>query len=222
MTTTTTQNAIEFKLKVIHSPDMPPSKIKDDPYTWAQVRNIVGANELEKFARSSEQTRSYHAFKRQLKLDGNTVYKHLLVSQLEWYEPEYNNNIPASQIKDLDDSEIVIKAKGKELFEDESDLKTLYNHFPYYFESDVVHLCVWSKIPIPADPESEMGDISPKTRASIQEYLDQILVKGLGISKENFCWFKNWEALQSVKAISHIHVLVKGITKEQLDLLHVH
>lgn len=209
----------QFKLKVVHSPDMPPSKIKEEPYTWEQTTYIVQINELELFSRSSEQTERYQAFKKQLRNRNISIFKYLLTHQLNWYKPEDNGNKDILEIKS--DSQIVIKPEGKALFENPNDLKILYNHFPYFFDDDVVHLCIWSKIPIPADPYSEFGDILPATRKQVDQYIDRTIVKKLGILWENLTWFKNWESLQSVKAISHIHVIIRGITSEQLKELKV-
>lgn len=210
-----TKANLTFSLKVVHSPGMPPSKIKEEPYTWEEIVAIVKNNQLEKFARSAAQTESYHSFKAALKDAKTSVFKFLLVNQLHWYDPKHNNCIPIDQINELEDHEIKIVAASDKLFGHESDVKILPNHFPYYFPSDVSHLCVWLKTRIQNDPHSPYGDISPKTRQEIDAYVRRTFVENLGIDPSNICWFRNWEALQSVKLISHIHVIVKGLTEEQ-------
>lgn len=210
---------LNFNLKIVHSPGMPPSKIIEDPYTWSEVRGIVKSNKLENFARSKESTERYHRFKQELREKGITIFKYLLTHQLNWYNSEDNGGKSITEIED--DSQIVIKLEGTTMFENDQDWKILFNHFPYHFEEDVTHLCIWSKVPIPADPNSPYGDISPQTRRQVDQFLDRIILLRLGIDSENMTWFKNWAALQSVKAISHIHVIIKGITKEQLGELHV-
>lgn len=210
-----TKSTLTFKLKVVQSPGMPPSKIKDEPYTWEEIVEIVKTNTLEKFARSAAQTTSYHRFKAALKEAKTSVFKFLLVNQLKWYDPAVNNMIPVDQIDQLEDHEITIKAASDKLFGDASDVKILPNHFPYYFPSDVRHLCVWLKTRIQNDPKSPYGDISLETREEIETYIVRTFVEGLGIPRSNICWFRNWEALQSVKLISHIHVIVKGMSDDQ-------
>lgn len=210
---------LKFNLKIVHSPGMPPSKIIENPYTWPEVREIVKSNKLENFARSKESTERYHRFKQELREKGITIFKYLLTHQLNWYKPEDNAGKSITEIED--DSQIVIQLEGTTMFENDQDWKILFNHFPYHFEEDVTHLCIWSKVPIPADPNSPFGDISPQTRRQVDQFLDRIILLRLGIDPENMTWFKNWAALQSVKAISHIHVIIKGITKEQLGELHV-
>lgn len=209
----------KFKIRVVNSPGMPPSKIADRPYEWQDVRNIVGENRLEKFARSVHRTEKYHDFKHQLQQKNYTIFKHLLNNELKWYDPKDNGGLEWDQIisEGIPDNHIVINPASYKLFSNKSDLKIVPNHFPYYFEEDVVHLCVWSKLRIDSDENSPIGDISPATREIIDKYVCKTFVDGLGIARENLVWFRNWEALQSVKSISHLHVVVKGMTDEQLE-----
>lgn len=73
---------------------------------------------------------------------------------------------------------------------------------------------VWSKTPIPTDPGS--GDVTDESRRIIREFVDRTFVKRLG-DDERVVWFKNWVQLQSVRALEHVHVLVRGATKEDLE-----
>lgn len=200
---------VRAPLTVIHSPDMPaPSKISEKPFAWSEVKQLVHENDLEAFARSKQVTEKYIAFKKQLKQNESTVFKHLVTNSLKW----------ASQkdVQGLKDSEIIIPSLGHPLFQDASDLKLVQNDFPYYFEPDVVHLCLWSKNRIQSDKNSAIGDLSPETRALIESYVTKLFVDGLGVPRDNLVWFRNWEALQSVREISHVHILIKGMTAEQL------
>lgn len=200
----------KFPITVIHSPDMPSaSKFSERKFTWPEVCDLIKYNKLESFARSAPATEKYHAFKRELKEKGTTVFKHLLVNTLKWRTEE--------QVRGIKDDEISVPASGDPLFTNASDLKIVKNDFPYYFEDDVVHLCVWSKSRIESDPNSAVGDLSSEMRAYIERYVCNTFVEWLKIPREQLVWFRNWEALQSVKEISHIHVVVKGMTEEQLN-----
>lgn len=183
-------------------------KISQRPIKWAEVQEIVAFNDLNIFARSQEATDKYIAFKRALKESGLTVFRHIVVNTLKWRE--------ADELEGVKDEDITVEASGAPLFANASDLKVVRNDFPYYFEEDVSHLCVWSKRRIEPDPESKLGDISDETRALIESYVHRTFVEWLGVPRENLVWFRNWEALQSVKEISHVHVVVKGMTSEQL------
>lgn len=204
------KTAFDIAISIIHSPDMPAaSKISQRPFTWTEVKEIVKHNELEVFARSAQTTEKYHAFKRQLSEANSTVFKHLVVNTLHWRTQEQVDLIP--------DAEIVVPNSGSKLFTNASDLKVVQNDFPYYFEDDVAHLCVWTKKRIESDPNSALGDLSAASRALIEKYVTKTFVDGLGVPRENLVWFRNWEALQSVREISHVHVVVKGLTAEQYE-----
>jgi hypothetical protein len=42
-------------------------------------------------------------------------------------------------------------------------------------------------------------------------------VRRLGGDAQRVVWFKNWVQLQSVRALEHIHVLVKDATQADLE-----
>lgn len=212
MTSTLVIQPVRIPLTVIHSPDMPSaSKISQRPYTWPEVRDIIKHNDLEAFARLDKQTESYLAFKKYLKEHNSTVFRHIVTHTLGWRRPE--------ELEGVQDNNITVAASGDPLFTNPDDLKIVRNDFPYFFEDDVTHLCVWTKRRIESDPKSLIGDLSQETRALIEQYVVQTFVQQLGIPRENLVWFRNWEALQSVKEISHVHVVIKGMTKEQLDVV---
>ena len=73
---------------------------------------------------------------------------------------------------------------------------------------------VWSKTPIATDDVN--GDVTGESRKIIQDFVDRTFVKRLGDSYR-VMWFKNWVRLQSVRALEHVHVLVKDATKEDLE-----
>lgn len=216
MIATTTTSVLEFKLTYVSSPDMPTLKIASRPYTWSEISQIVRTNDLEKFARSKELTAEYFELKRKLKANHSSVFKYLLVSQLDWYDQKENGGI---DIADIAEEDIVVKAAGPSLFGNGDDLKVLPNHFPYYFEKNVTHLCIWTKMKIPNDPNSALGDISPAAGKVIDKYIRQTFQEQYDIPASDILWFRNWEALQSVKAMSHIHVIVRNLAPHQLEEL---
>lgn len=106
-------------------------------------------------------------------------------------------------------------ARSSKLLGDPEDIRIVENKFPYYFEPDVSHLLVWTKLAIESDPSSDKGDISTYTKHLIDKYICKTFVDALGIPRENILWFRNWHGLQSIRELSHIHVLIKGLTPEQ-------
>lgn len=188
---------------------MTASKFSDHPFTWQEIQDIIENNELELFARSKSQIEKYHDFKKHLISQGTTVFKHLVANSLHWCDE--------AEIAGIPDSQVTIKRSDSGLFENADDLKIIHNDFPYYLEDNITHLCVWSKQPIKSDPSSALGDMSPETRAIVERYVRHKFVTQLGIPREDLVWFRNWEALQSVKEISHIHVLIRNMTPQQLE-----
>lgn len=188
-----------------------PSRISERPFTWPEVQELIADNDLDSFARSESDHKLYIAFKSELKSQGMTVLKHMLVNTLGW--------LTLDEVRAVPDKKLRVPSSGNAIFTTASDLMVVKNDFPYYFEPDVRHLCVWSKKRIESDPNSEMGDILPETRQIIEDYVCKTFVEWLGIPRENIVWLRNWDALQSVKELSHIHVIVKGMSQEQADLV---
>ncbi|CAN3365533.1 N-acetylglucosamine-induced protein 1 [Diutina catenulata] len=182
-----------FGITSFQSPLMPGnSKVKEVPFTWDQIRYIIAANDLDLFARSPQETEHYLKFKAHLKSQGTSIQDYLVEHELQWQH---------------------IQPSDHPLFGDVTDIKVMYNKFPYYFPDDVTHLCVWTKVPIPDDPTNPDGDISPATRRLIDTFIRKIF-KG-----SDLVWFRNWTALQSVRAISHCHVIVRNIDPALLKSL---
>lgn len=93
-------------------------------------------------------------------------------------------------------------------FTDPSDYRVLKNDWPYGLTPDISHIVVWSRTPIPTDPQT--GDVTEESRQLIRDFVKRTFVDALGPGGENrVMWFKNWVSLQSVRALEHIHVLVK-------------
>ncbi|CAD1810017.1 N-acetylglucosamine-induced protein 1 [Candida parapsilosis] len=175
-----------------------------DPFTWAQIQQIVKSNKLELFARSEEQFRNYYQFKNNLSLKSIALNDYVLNEELEWKQDDIRSQtILKSQEYSTSQPQDLI------LYNDD-DVKIIYNKFPYYFEDSVVHLCIWSKLTIPNDVNSPVGDISPLTKRIIERYLQKTFIEK-GVSPDDILWFRNWSSLQSVKSVSHIHVLLHDV-----------
>jgi len=99
-------------------------------------------------------------------------------------------------------------------FANPSDFQVLLNDWPYGLTDDITHIVVWSKTPIPTDDAT--GDVTVESRTLIQEYVGKTFVDRLGGDSGRVLWFKNWVQLQSVRALEHIHVLVRNASKEDL------
>jgi hypothetical protein len=87
-------------------------------------------------------------------------------------------------------------------FQYESDIKILYNDWPYGLDPNIVHLVVWTKFELEDDPETGLS--TPGSRQEIEDYVQ----KTFGAKAREFVWFKNWKSLKSVHAVEHFHVML--------------
>jgi len=100
-------------------------------------------------------------------------------------------------------------------FDDPSDYRVLRNDWPYGFGPGITHIVVWSRTTIVTD--SETGDMTPESRKIVGDFVKRFFVDKLGPGAEDrVVWFKNWVALQSVRALEHIHVMVRDVEQGQL------
>lgn len=183
------------------------------PFTWTQIQQIVKANELESFARSEEQYHSYQQFKHDLSSQGITINDHVLKDELQWKQSDIRHQTSTSsppEYSTLQPQDLI--------FYNRDDEKIIYNKFPYYFEDSVVHLCIWSKLTIPNDVNSPVGDISPLTKRIIERYLQKTFIEK-GVSPDDILWFRNWSSLQSIRSVSHIHVLLHDVDEHFIQKL---
>jgi hypothetical protein len=101
-------------------------------------------------------------------------------------------------------------------FKDPSDYRILINDWPYGLDPDIRHIVVWLRTTIPTDPKT--GDMTPESRALVQSFVKNTFIDALGPDGESrVLWFKNWVALQSVRALEHIHVLVHNVDDDTLE-----
>lgn len=183
-----------------------------DPFTWSQIQQIVKSNKLELFARSEEQFSKYYQFKNDLSLQGIALNDYVLNEELEWKQSDIRSQTGATSL------EYSISQPQDLILYNDDDVKIIYNKFPYYFENSVLHLCVWSKLTIPNDVNSPVGDISPLTKHIIERYLQNTFIDK-GVSPDDILWFRNWSSLQSVRSVSHIHVLLHDVDDSLLQKL---
>ena len=99
-------------------------------------------------------------------------------------------------------------------FHSPSDYKILFNDWPYGVTDDITHIVVWSKTPIATNEET--GDVTEESRGFIGGFVGRVFGERVG-GEDRVIWFKNWVQLQSVRALEHIHVLVRDASKEDLE-----
>ena len=163
------------------------------------TRRIVETNNLSILKRRPSDLRRYIKWTAETKAEYGTMTQYLLVHRLPktWGAPPFT---PKSAVP----------------FKDPSDFRVLHNDWPYALSPGINHIVVWLRTVIPTDPET--GDMTPESRAIVESFIQRYFVDSLGPGGDGqVMWFKNWVALQSVRSLEHIHVLVRDIDQKTLD-----
>ncbi|KAH8879108.1 hypothetical protein GQ53DRAFT_756204 [Thozetella sp. PMI_491] len=160
-------------------------------HTWDELRDIIETNNLQVLKRKPSDLRRYMKWTAETKSKFGSMTAYLLENRL----PKAWGPIPFTPVSPIP-------------FHEPSDYRVLANDWPYGFTPGITHIVVWSRTLIPTD--SETGDMTPESRQVVRDFVTRYFVEKLGPDgKDRVLWFKNWVALQSVRALEHIHVMVK-------------
>ena len=158
----------------------------------------------------------YIEWSRRIKAEYGNVVNYVRQQRLNW-QPQ------SSQEKDLPPSSsqpFLFTVQDPVPFANPADYRILRNDWPYGVADDIAHLVVWLKTPIAVTPED--GVLLPESRALIERFVDRTFVQrlkregGRSDPEDSVLWFKNWTALQSVGALEHVHVMVRGADQRLL------
>lgn len=188
-----------FPLTKIDKLVLPQTDEEYQYHDWDELKQLIGANKLETLKRKPSQLRKYMDWTAETKANYGSMTRYLLGNRLPktWGSPPFT---PTSTIP----------------FKDPSDYRVLVNDWPYGVTPDIVHLIVWSRTPIATDPET--GDLTPESRQITDSFVKRYFADTLGPRcRDRVLWFKNWAALQSVRELEHIHVLVKDVDQKVVD-----
>ncbi|KAL8686692.1 MAG: hypothetical protein Q9218_006931 [Villophora microphyllina] len=142
-------------------------------------------NQLDRFVRVPSDHRRYLEYNAQLKKDHGSVMDYVVKERLRWTD---------------------LKPKDAAPFTDPNttDIKILYNDWPYGIDKRIVHLVVWTKFDLPDDPNTK--ELALDMRAKIDDYVDRTFCQA--VPKDNVIWFKNWKGLKSIHSVEHFHVML--------------
>lgn len=147
--------------------------------------SLTESNRIDQFHRSPLELRRYLCYMYHLKKQYGSVLSFVQNERLCW-----GSVVPS----------------GKAPFEDATDLKIIYNDWPYGIDPDVTHLVVWVKFILEDDPET--GFLTPEHHQLIENYVQKTFCSEDGLQRDNVIWFKNWKSLKSVHALEHFHVML--------------
>ena len=158
-------------------------------------------NDLHLFKRSPTQLRCYLIWSREIKSKYGGIADFVCQERLHW------SSSPIEKIKPVNPNP----------FADPADYSILRNDWPYGVEPDIAHMVVWLKTAFQTDAE---GRVLPESREVIGDFVRKMFVERLkgnhSDAGDRVLWFKNWSALQSVGALEHFHVFVRGAGEDLL------
>jgi hypothetical protein len=162
-------------------------------HTWDELCQIIQTNRLSVLKRKPSDLRRYMKWTADTKAEYGGITNFLLAHRLPkaWGPPPFK---PVSNTP----------------FADPSDYRVLINDWPYGFVPGITHIVVWSRTPIATD--NAVGDMTPDSKRTVTEFIKRYFIDSLGPGGEDrVVWFKNWVALQSVRTVDHVHVLVRDV-----------
>jgi hypothetical protein len=136
--------------------------------------------------------------------------------RLQWQLPDPAGGIDSAVCQ----SGPLAAFKNPRPFADPEDYKILRNDWPYGLTPGISHLIVWLRTPIPV--QSEEGHLTDESRAMIDRFVQKTFVDRLAKDRSfsdpasHVLWFKNWVGLQSVRALEHVHILVRDVPEDIL------
>lgn len=115
----------------------------------------------------------------------------------------------------------LLACKNPVPFADPEDYRILRNDWPYGLAPGISHLVVWSRTPFAV--KSAEGHLADESRELIERFVRDTFVQRLAEDRARFprpeshvLWFKNWVGLQSVRALEHVHILVRDVPEDIL------
>ena len=118
--------------------------------SWTKVSDIIATNNLEVFQRVPSELRRYKAFTYRLAQQYGSIASFVLRERLRW--------------------QAAVTARGRP-FEYPEDIKILWNDWPYGLDKRIVHLVVWTKFELKADPVT--GDLTDVARTEIDDFVSK-------------------------------------------------
>ncbi|ODV88268.1 hypothetical protein CANARDRAFT_5562 [[Candida] arabinofermentans NRRL YB-2248] len=185
--------------------------VGESPMPFPEARDHIVGMQTQNLYRAKEVMDRYDAQKIRLKSAGIDPITNIIVNELFWMPKDTPLNTSSQDILNNQ-----LKYADERPFANTDDIVITKNTFPYFIENSE-SLCVWVKFPLPPDPASEVGDISDEHKALIEKYIQSTFVEWLGVPRENIAWFKNWAALQSIKSLAHVHVILNGADEATIN-----
>ncbi|RAK77608.1 GIG1 family protein [Aspergillus fijiensis CBS 313.89] len=205
-------------------------------HDWDDLKSIIARNDLGILKRKPSDLHRYLSWSASTKQKYGSITNYICQERLHWALPDtstitatitttttnnYNNSNKPGPTPTAADSGPVFPYNNPTPFADPADYKILRNDWPYGLGPGITHLVVWLRTPVAVNPDD--GDLTPESRALIEGFVLRTFVGRLAAEqrggaglfpdspRDHVLWFKNWTALQSVRSLEHIHVLVRDV-----------
>ncbi|KLJ11541.1 hypothetical protein EMPG_13267 [Blastomyces silverae] len=171
-------------------------------HDWEGVKLLIASNKLEQFRRKPSELQRYIDWTTNIKARYGTITNYILQERLKW---QLDGSIPLAS-----------QCRNPVPFADPNDYRILRNDWPYGVALELTHLVIWLKTRIPAREDN--GDLTDESRTLVNDFVNRTFVARLEKlfpdADDRVLWFKNWTALQSVRSLEHVHVVVRGVPDE--------
>ncbi|KAL4785417.1 hypothetical protein BJX76DRAFT_182110 [Aspergillus varians] len=179
-------------------------------HDWKDLQDIIARGDLGVLKRKPSDLIRYLQWSKEAKTQYGTITNYICQRRLGWQLPIDDANTTTTN-----SSSGSVTFTNPIPFADPADYKILRNDWPYGLAKGIDHIVVWSRTPIPV--QDEKGVITEESHALIEGFVQRMFVDrlasdgGFADPKSHVLWFKNYTALQSVRGLEHVHVLLKGV-----------
>ncbi|RAH59939.1 hypothetical protein BO85DRAFT_367453 [Aspergillus piperis CBS 112811] len=206
-------------------------------HDWEDLKSIIARNDLGILKRKPSDLTRYLSWSHKTKQQYGSITNYICQKRLGWTatipsSPSSSSttttpstSTPTSSITTSTETSTTTSSfpyKNPIPFADPSDYKILRNDWPYGLAPGISHIVVWLRTPVAVKEEN--GDVTDESRALIEAFVQRTFVDAVvrdeGVSeaeaRDRVLWFKNWAALQSVRSLEHVHVLVRDVSERLL------
>ncbi|RMJ29059.1 hypothetical protein PHISP_00002 [Aspergillus sp. HF37] len=192
------------------------------PHSWADLRAIIAREDLGALIRRPSDLKRYIAWTSVIKAEYGSITNYVCSQRLGWDQPSGNGNGNGSANgtgPTIPTPTTTSSYKNPIPFADPEDYRILRNDWPYGMDPGISHLVIWLRTPVAATEDE--GRMTDDSRELIQKFVDKTFVARLAEAgfedpAAHVLWFKNWTALQSVRTVEHVHVLVRDVPEKLL------
>ncbi|KAL4803438.1 hypothetical protein BDV18DRAFT_163000 [Aspergillus unguis] len=196
-------------------------------HDWAELQDIIARGDLGVLKRKPSDLVRYLQWTKHIKAEYGSSTNYICLERLKWPLPEgtvaVNNTATSNGCGGTATPTAGFTFKNPTPFADAADYKILRNDWPYGIAEGISHLVVWLRTPIAVKGDGK-GMITEESRVLIEDFVQRTFVDRIakkdGMSEADaqakVIWFKNYTALQSVRGLEHVHVLLKDVPETLL------